>query len=170
MPTGKIDKIKLNHMIMAGKSQREIAKHFGVTPGAVSQVKKELNINVVKSMALESAHRVVERNLDAVGQLAKINQKANLILDEMMRTMAENNLSEFQYKTVRELALKSMAEVRNQLSLQVEILRTLHDVQQVAAFQEEVLQIISEVDEKAKNEIIKRLKSRSVLRSSVVVT
>ncbi len=170
MSLGKIDKVKLNRMFQAGKTQRECAKVFGVSEGAISQVKKELNIAVVKSVTLENAHRVVEHNLDAVGQLSKINQKANLILDEMMKTMAGNNLSEFQYKTVRELALKSMAEVRNQLNLQLEMLRTLHDVEQVAAFQEEVLQIISEVDEKVKDEIIKRLKGRRALRSSVVIT
>ncbi len=170
MTLRKIDKIKLNRMFMAGKTQRECARIFGVSEAAISQVKKELNIAVVKSVVLENAHRVVKHNLDAAGQLSKINQKANLILDEMMKTMQENNLSEFQYKTVRELALKSMAEVRNQLNLQLEMLRTLHDVEQVAAFQEEVLQIISEVDEKAKDEIIKRLRGRRALRASVAIT
>ena len=88
MSLRKIDKVKLNQMFQAGKSQRECAKVFGVSEAAISQVKKELNIAVVKSVTLENAHRVVEHNLDAVGQLSKINQKANLILDEMMKTMA----------------------------------------------------------------------------------
>jgi len=166
MSTAKIDKVKLSQMLRSGKTQRQCAKVFGVTEGAISQAKKELNIAVIKSVALESAHRVVKHHLDAVGQLAKINQKANLILDEMMKTMQGNNLSEFQYKTVRELALKSMAEVRNQLNLQLEMLRTLHDVEEMAAFQKEVLEIISEVDKNAKNEIVQRLKERRALRVS----
>ena len=81
MPLPKIDKVKLNQMIQAGKSQREIAKFFGVTPGAVCQVKKELNINVVKSVALENAHRVVTKNLNSIEQLQKINDNANELLD-----------------------------------------------------------------------------------------
>ncbi len=45
MILGKIDKVKLNQMLQADKTQRECAKVFGVSEGAISQVKKELNIN-----------------------------------------------------------------------------------------------------------------------------
>ena len=135
MSLAKINKAKLSQMLQSGKTQRECAKVFGVTEGAISQTKKELNIAVVKSVVLESAHRVVERNLDAVGQLSEINKKANALLDEMMGAMQEENPSEFKYKTTRELALKSMSEIRNQLNLQLEMLRTLYDVQEVSAFQ-----------------------------------
>ena len=66
MPKGKIDKVKLNQMLRVGKTQRECAKAFGVTEGAISQVKKELNVTVIKSVALENAHRIVGKNLDAI--------------------------------------------------------------------------------------------------------
>ena len=69
MSQGKIDKVKFNQLVMSGKSTKEIAKHFGVTPGAVSQVEKELNLNVIKSVALENAHRVVTKNLNSIEQL-----------------------------------------------------------------------------------------------------
>ena len=36
----KVDIIKLNQMLRAGKSVKECAKFFDVTPGAISQAKK----------------------------------------------------------------------------------------------------------------------------------
>ena len=77
MPNSKIDRVKLNQMLRAGKPQREIAQVFGVTESAISKAKKELHITVIKNVALESAHRVVDKNLDAIDQLQKINTEAN---------------------------------------------------------------------------------------------
>ena len=74
MTQSKIDVIKLNQMLTSGKSVKDCAKHFSVTPSAISQAKKNLNVNVVKNVALENAHRVVDKNLNAVDQLQKINK------------------------------------------------------------------------------------------------
>ena len=68
MPEAKIDKVKLSQMLRAGKAQRAIAQVFGVTESAVSKAKKELSITVVKNVALENTHRVVDKNLNAVDQ------------------------------------------------------------------------------------------------------
>ena len=85
MPEPKIDKIKLNQMLRSGKPQVEIAQVFGVTESAISKAKKELNLNVVKNVALENAHRVVDKNLNAIEQLQKINDYANDLLDSLMK-------------------------------------------------------------------------------------
>jgi hypothetical protein len=142
----KIDKVKLSQMLRSGKSQRECAKVFGVTEGAISQAKKELNINVVKSVALENAHKVVTKNLNSIEQLQKINDYANELLDLLMRWNrgdkealqilesqvrkvkvkgTEEEITEYRFKDPRELALKAMAEIRSQLSLQLEIFESL---------------------------------------------
>ncbi len=191
MPTGKIDKVKLSQLVMSGKSQREIAKYFGVTPGAVSQVKKELNINVVKSVALENAHRVVEKNLDAVGQLQKINDHANELLDLLMRWNrgdkealqilesqvrrvkvkgTEEEITEYRFKDPRELALKAMAEIRGQLGLQLNIFQALYDMNAVAEFQKEVLNAIGEESPETRQRIIHALQSRRAIRSALNLT
>jgi len=65
----KIEFNSLNRLVMEGKSTSEIAKFFSCTPGAVSQAKKKLKISVVKNVALENAHKVVDKNLDAIEQL-----------------------------------------------------------------------------------------------------
>jgi len=42
----------------------EAAQVFGVTEGAIPRAVKTLNIGVVKNMTLESAHKLVEKNLN----------------------------------------------------------------------------------------------------------
>ena len=155
MANGKIDKVKLSQMLRSGKSGKDCAKFFGVTEGAVSQARKELNISVVKSVALESAHQVVEKNLNAVDQLLNINRKANTLLDSAIQAKDHDT------------TLKAMREIRGQLELQLEIFKTLYDVQAVADFQREVLTAIGEVDPDVRNLIINRLKEGRALRQSV---
>ena len=155
MANGKIDKLKLSQLLRSGKSGKDCAKVFGVTEGAISQARKELNIAVVKSVALETAHQVVEKNLNAVDQLLNINRKANTLLE--LAIQAEDH----------DTTLKAMREIRGQLELQLEIFKTLYDIQAVADFQREVLTAIGEVDSGVRNLIINRLKEGRALRQSV---
>lgn len=188
MPKPKIDRVKLNQMLQRGKPQHEIAQHFGVTEGAISKAKKELNVAVVKNVALESAHKVVDRHLDTIGQLQKINLNANELLDLLMRWNrgdqealqilesqvrkvkvrgSEEEITEYRIKDPRELALKAMQEIRGQLNLQLDIFKTLYDVQAVAEFQKEVLTAIGEVDPNVRARIIQRLKEGRIIRQSI---
>lgn len=190
MPSIKIDRVKLNQMLTAGKSQKEVAQVFGVTEGAISKAKKELNIAVVKSVSLERAHQVVEQNLNAVEQLQKINGYANELLDLLMRWNrgdkealqilesqvrkvkvrgSEEEITEFRLKDPRELALKAMAEIRGQLALQLDVFKALHDLQAIAEFQKEVLTIIGEVSPDVRDSIISRLKEGRAIRQSVEI-
>jgi len=158
MPKPKIDKVKLSQMLRAGRSQRECAKVFGVTEGAVSQAKKELNIDVVKSVSLENAHRVVDKTLNAVDQLARINERTNQIIED---------LSKSSKRADKALILKACREVRNQLALQLDIFKGLYDLQAAAEFQEEVLTAIKEVDPDVRKRIVQRLNERRALRSAI---
>ena len=155
MANGKIDKVKLSQLLRSGKSGKDCAKVFGVTEGAISQARKGLNISVVKSVALETAHQVVEKNLNAVDQLLNINRKANTLLELAIQAKDHDT------------TLKAMREIRGQLELQLEIFKTLYDVQAVADFQREVLTAIGEVDPSVRNLIINRLKEGRALRQSV---
>jgi len=190
LKTGKIDRVKLSEMLLSGKTGNECAEHFGVTKGAISQARKELNLAVIKNVALESAPAVVEKNLNAVQQLQKINDYANELLDLLMRWNrgdnealqilegqvkkvkvrgTEKEIEEYRFKDPRELALKAMAEIRGQLGLQLDIFKTLYDVQAVADFQKEVLNAISEVDQDVRDRIISRLKEGRALRQSITI-
>lgn len=188
MANGKIDKIKLSHMLRSGKRAKDCAKFFGVSEGAISQARKELNISIIKNVQLENAHRVVGENLNAVVQLQKINDYANELLDLLMRWNrgdrealqilesqvrkvrvrgADEEVTEYRFKDPRELALKAMAEIRSQLSLQLEMFKCLYDVEAIADFQREVLNIIGEVDVNVRNRIIQRLKEGRAIRSAI---
>jgi hypothetical protein len=190
MPNPKIDRVKLNQMLNAGKSQREVAQVFGVTEGAISKAKKELNISVVKNVSLERAHQVVDKNLNAVDQLQKINGYANELLDLLMQWNRgdekalqvlesqvkkvrvkgkEEEVTEYKFKDPRELALRAMAEIRGQLNLQLEIFKTFYDLEAVADFQREVLTAIGEADRDVRDRIIQRLKEAKALRGSVSI-
>ena len=193
MPKSKIDKIKLNQYLRAGKSQKETARIFGVTEAAISKSKRELKIDVVRTVGLEAAHKVVEKNLDAASQLLRINQKANAILDEVsaesrlidrLVEAAEGALTfegepQKQAAYVRRivkqvaedrfLALKAMQEIRGQLALQLDILKTMYDFAAVKEFQEEVLTAIGEASPQVRQTIICRLKQARALRGSVEI-
>jgi predicted transcriptional regulator len=192
VPKPKIDKVKLSQLLRAGKSQKEIAQLFGVTPGAISKAKKELNISVVKNVALENGHRVVEKTLNTVAQLQKINTCANDLLDLLMAWGRGDNTAlqilesqvkkvkrgskkdaeevlEYRLKDPRELALKAMAEIRGQLGLQLDIFKTLYDVEAIAEFQREVLDAIGEESSHVREKIVSRLKERRALRGSLSI-
>ncbi len=190
---GKIDFNELHQLVTKGKGTTEIAKYFSVTPGAVSQAKKKLKISVVKNVALESAHKVVDKNLDAIDQLQRVNQVANQLLDELtgedqtidrMVKAVEGSLEYegdpiSQKKYIRQVilkvnqdkntALKACAEIRGQLNLQLDIFKTLYDMEAVAEFQREVLTAIGEEAPNVRNRIIQRLKESRSLRQSVSI-
>jgi hypothetical protein len=153
MSKPKIDKIKLSQMLRSGRSVKACAEFFSVTSGAISQVKKELNINVVKNVALENAHRVVDKNLNAIDQLYKINEAANKLLDEL--------------EEPSNLKLKVMAEIRNQLRLQLDIFQCLYDMKAVQEFQDEVLTAIGEASPDVRNKIICSLNEKRAIRSAI---
>lgn len=153
MPEAKIDKVKLSQMLRSGKTQRKIAQVFGVTEGAISKAKKELNLTVVRSVALENAHRVVDKSLNAVDQLYKINEGANKLLDEL--------------EEKPDLKLRVMAEIRNQLRLQLDIFQSLYDMKAVEEFQREVLTSIGEVEPDVRKRIIQALNEKRAIRSAV---
>ena len=153
MPEAKIDKVKLSQMLRSGKAQREIAQVFGVTESAVSKAKKELNLNVVKNVVLENAHRVVDKNLNAIDQLYKINEAANKLLDEL--------------EEKPDLKLRAMAEIRNQLRLQLDIFQSLYDMKAVQEFQDEVLTAIGDASSDVRDKIIRSLNEKRAIRSAV---
>jgi hypothetical protein len=188
MSKPKIDLVKLDKMLREGMSYREIAKRFSCTPGAISQARKKLSIDVVKNVALENAHRVVNQKLNAVKQLQKINDYANELLDLLMRwnrgdeealqvlesqvrkvrvKNQEESVKEYKFKDPRDLALKAMAEIRGQLNLQLEIFKTLYDLKAVEEFQREVLTAIGEVKPSVRDRIIHNLQKARAIRSTV---
>ena len=179
------DKELLDLVDRQGLTQPEAAKCLGVTKQAVNQRLKELRTGAVKLTATKGVEDVFSRYNSAVDQFRKISESAHQILDLAMA--ASNGDAEatkaladrietteegqativFKLKDPRELALKAMSEVRNQLKLQVDILHVLSDLGTFAEFKDEVLEAIGEVDPEVRNRILDGLNRRRAIASAV---
>ena len=187
----KINIAKLEEMLSdEGKTQAACAAHFGVTPAAISIQVKKLGIAIVRNAAISHAPEVVAKKLNSIAQLEKINRDANELLDlcmawqrgdkEALRILEsqvkyilvgsgkkKKQVKEFKFKDPRELALRAMGEIRNQLRLQLEIFKTLYDCEAVKEFQEELITFLGEVDPGVRDEFIQRLREKGVVRSAL---
>ena len=183
-----IDDKQLLQLIRNGDTVTEAARKFGVSKVAVSNRLKRLNIAINRNVTIRAAHKIVDREINALDQLQKINRDANEMLDLLMRWSRgeedalqilesqvrkikvrgqEEEITEYRFKDPRELALKAMQEIRGQLKLQLEIFQVLFDMQAVQQFQTEVLEVIGSVSTEARDEIIRRLTERNALRSAL---
>ena len=187
MKAKKINDTKLIRLVDEGRSQAEAARALGVSRQAVNKRLIELRGRTTKVMAAKKIEQVVDRKLDAVEQLQKINNNANEILDLLMRWQRgdeealqilesqkkvrvgkdEEEVVEYKLKDPRELALKAMGEIRGQLKLQLEIFQTLYDMKAVQEFQQEVLSAIGETSPETRNAIIHKLNEKRAIRSAV---
>ncbi len=184
----RIDNNQLLQLIRNGDTVSEAARKLGVNKATVSVRLKELNVAINRNVTIRAAHKIVDREINALDQLQKINRDANELLDLLMRWNRgedaalqvlesqvrkikvrgqEEEITEFKFKDPRELALKAMKEIRGQLKLQLEIFQALFDMQAVKQFQTEVLEVIGSVSTEARDEIIRRLTERNALRSAL---
>ncbi len=70
-------------------------------------------------------------------------------------------------KDPRQLALQAMAEIRNQLKLQLDMFQALYDLRAAQEFQDEILTAIGEVDPDVRTKIIRKLGEKRALRTVV---
>ena len=190
MAESKIDYRELNRLLREGETQTNIAKVFNVTPGRISQAKREMRNRVCKVTTLEKAGDIVHDHLDIMAQLRKINLNANTLLDLLMAwqdgdkeaiRVLENqvkvvkfgkddktvSITEVKMKDPRELALRCMSEIRNQLKLQMDIWQAYLEWNDRKSFQDEVLKILDEFEPGTRERAIERLKDRALLRGAV---
>lgn len=188
----RISKEALQKCLEGGLSVTETARQLGVTKGAISKRAKALRITLKgktsKDVVLFHAGEIVTREINAVDQLHKINSHANELLDLLMRWNrgdsealqilesqvrkvrvrgTDQELTEYRFKDPRELAFRAMAEIREQLRLQFEMMKALYDMENVAAFQDEVLTAIGEVAPDVRKQIIENLRKRGAIRKVI---
>lgn len=73
-------------------------------------------------------------------------------------------VDEFKFKDPREIALKAMAEIRNQLKLQFDIFSTIYSIRSAEDFQNSVIEVIKEINPDAASLIVERLHSKQAIR------
>lgn len=182
----------LIQVFASNNSYAETAETVGLDPSTVRKRLKRLKINGAKNVALESAGALVMLGVDAFGQIIKINNHANRLLDVLMkwcegdeeaiqilekqkRTIRigstvdgeTHKIHEFKFKDPRELALKTMAEIRGQLKTQLDYMNCLYDLKANAEFQQAVIDSIGECAPEVKRAILNKLQSERAIRASV---
>ena len=189
MHKSKINNNKLLQLIDKEKlNQSQAAKVLGVSRQAVNKRLQEIKGKTTRVIAAKKIVQVVDRKIDAINQLQRINSDANEILDLLMRwnrgdkaalqilesqvryvkvNGKEEPVKEYKMKDPRELALKAMAEIRNQIILQLKIFQTLYGIQEAEEFISTVLEVIRDVDPDVRREIIRRLNAKRSVMSAV---
>ncbi len=153
MQKGKINDSTMFRMVNDGVPQADIARKFGVTPAAVCKRLRMLKGQTTHAMVAGRIDKIIDNKIDTFKQLEKINKRANDLLDK-----AEIDTQD---------TIKIMAEIRNQLKLQLELFQTMWDVRAAAEFQDTVLTVIGQVDPEIRKKILNELNSRSAIRNAV---
>jgi len=178
MAQRKISDVQLERLVKDGNGVSQIARILKVSKGTVSRRLKQINLGIAKNITLHHAGEIVKKEINSVTQLQKINDHANELLDLLMVCVNGDVAAKAEAaaklgpigpgsKDPKELALKCMQEIRSQLKLQLEIFQTLYDMQAVAEFQREVLEAIGNADLETRDRIIRNLKERSAIRSTL---
>ena len=167
MPKPRIDLRKLDQLLRLGTPQNEIAKIFDVSPAAVSRAKKRLKNNIIRTVSLEKANKVVESHLDMMGQLRMINQAINEELERAKQSVTTANGRD--RLALQDIIIKLSAEIRRQIEAQLKIIEVWHDMKVFSEFQAEVLAVLDEMQPGVRDEIIRRLKEKRALRGTVSI-
>jgi len=184
-----IDIDELVRLLDEGRTGAYCAKHFGVSPAAVSKARKRVQRGVVRHVATEKAPGIVDKTLDTFEQLQQINDNAKELLDvcmkwsrgdpEALRIMESqvrminvgtreepNMVEEYKFKDPRELAVRLMTEIRQQLDLQMKIFGQLFDMNQTKLFMDLVLETMRRLSPELRDEFVAEFKRRQLVRSA----
>lgn len=161
----KISNLELDQLVREGNGVSEIARKLGVSKGAVSKRLKNLRAGITKDVVLRSAPQIVDRQLNAMDQLKRINGLINNELDYIEKNIKTAKGDE--RKELQEQRLKHVAEVRKQLGLLLNIAQALYNAEEVAAFQQTVLEEIGHAAPDVKDRILQRLNQRRAIRSTI---
>ena len=159
MPEQKINDRKLLRLIDTDLlSQSEAARKLGVSRQAVSKRLQELRGKTTRAIVVKKVEQVVDQKIDAISQLHNINKKANELLN-----VAESDND-------RPTILRCMAEIRDQLDLQLKIFATLYDFQAAEEFQNTVIDAIGEVSNDVRTKILRRINEKRAVQQVVRFT
>jgi len=144
---------EIDKLLLHAKSMRQIAVRFGTSISTLQRHKKHISGHLLRAKGQSD----LEYSDSLLDQLKKISENANKLLDTAM-------LEEGQEGRNPTVALMSMKEIRGQLSLQLDIFKIMYDMRAVREFQEEVVRTLGELDPKARDKFVKRIKEKRGIR------
>ena len=172
--TGKIDVRELERLLSEGKRTKDIAQHFGVTTGAVSQAKRRLGVAVaavaatqmtappvrVTPVAVQAAGGIVEKRNQAMEILAELASKVNRELSWIEDTIPPGMDGE--YRQWVEQKLKHVAEIRKVVTAMADVGSKLYQVSVVEQALRVMLEEIGHESPECKRRIRDRLARCSI--------
>ena len=189
---GKINQEELRDLLNEGFTPAEIARKFGVNRSSVCRAlaKGKLKTTAVFLGSPRRAEGIVNKALNVVDQLAMINSHACELLELLMRwnrgdkvalQVLESSVTkkkirvgsrvqsvkEYKFTDPRKLVFTAMAEIREQLRLQVDILKTLYDVDQFKLFEKEIITVLGEINIEARDRFVTRLREQCLKRDTL---
>lgn len=172
-----------------GLSVSEIAKKADRDKSNISRRLAGLNIEASKkAMTGRQANLLLDGKLNTLEQMRQINSDAHEILslvmawnrgdDQALQVLEsqvrkvrvgrhEHEVTEYKFKDPRDIALRAMAEIRGQLELQAEIIKSISDQKNVMRWQEIVLGVIGEIDPIVRDKIYFKLKEADAIFSLI---
>lgn len=158
----KIDDTRLLKYLDQGLSKAEIARRFDVHPTSVTNRIDALQKRKTQVLVVDrQTEAAISREMDVLGQLAKINALLNDMLDAIERDETGQVVGGI------DDALRLSAGIRADIKLYTEIKRVHYDMQEVARFQQVILDAIGRADPVTKSSIIQELNETVKLRGVV---
>ena len=163
----KVELSKLNQLLRQGKSGKEIAQFFDVTPSAISHAKKKLKYVVIKSSTLEKGREIIEYEFNLFEQLTKINKAINNLLDGLLEKV--EGAVDKDLPALRDDIVKISETIRRQVETKARIAELWEGVKQRSAFQDEVFRILDEFNPGVRREAIERLREAGLLLPATTI-
>ncbi len=134
-------------------SQSAAARKMKVSRQAVSKRLMEIRGRQTKIIATKKLEESVDRGFDAIDQLLAINKKTHAILDAAASDA--------------DLALKALAEIRQQLKLASDLYSQMYSIKVVNEFMTVIADILKDVDDDVYREFQKRFNNQRSIRPAV---
>lgn len=163
----KVDLIQLESMLRSGLTMEQIGEHFGVGKGTVSKNAKALKFCKSQDIVFRSAERINAKKISAMARLERIAEIVEGELSYIRKTIKATSGEE--RRAWEDVQLKHCGEIRKQVDLLRDIAMTLYNVEEVEAFKKIVLEEIGAVDERVRDEILRRIKERRVDRGLAAI-
>ncbi len=186
----KINKKRLHAMLKNDMNYTQCAKEFNCSVSAVSQRAKDLRVAIAKDTTMEAAHDIVTEELGSMALCNRASAETLKLVDLMSKAIEgdpdavktikhlnrlnhigdSSKVNAASAKDPRDYLLKALAEVRQQIRLNMDIANSLSNWEAVAIFQREVINIISEVAPDVRKTLLERLKAHRAVRQSIRIT
>ena len=139
-------------------SAAEIAKRLGANRSTTWRIMRDLGLARASDLALQEASKFHRRQLDAVAQLARINEAIEKELIWVQKELRDKEGDD--RRLLQQDQIRHTAELRKQLSLALDIYRQIDFAREFEVFKEIVLVELGVCSDELRDRVIARLRER----------